>query len=317
MADGWLEQPFSLKGLKVWVAGHTGLVGSAMVRRLSQEACKVVFPDERIDLRDQAQVRIWMAQARPDVVVLAAAKVGGIAANQNFPADFIYDNLMIAANVIHSAHETGVRKLLFLGSSCIYPKDAPQPMREDMLLSGALEPSNAPYALAKLAGIGLCQSYRRQHGQDFIAVMPCNLYGPGDQFDAAASHVISALMLKAHAAKMQKAKEWNVWGSGRALREFLYVDDLAEALVFVLKHYSSVEILNIGSGEEITIGALARQIAGVVGLEAEIVFDESAPEGVARKIMDSGRIFAQGWRPKVALSEGLVRTYEFFLRTNA
>lgn len=304
--DEWLSTPFSLKGKKVFVAGHRGMVGSAVVRRLAGEDCSILTSD--IDLRDQALVHEWMAEHRPDVVVIAAAHVGGIGANAAYPADFLYNNLMIEANLIHAAYETNVEKLLFLGSSCIYPRDAAQPIREDALLSGALEPTNEAYAVAKIAGVKLCEAYRAQHGCDFISVMPCNLYGEGDRFDPARSHVIPALMMKAHAAQ----DEFVVWGSGEPLREFLYVDDLADACVFLLQQYSGAKPVNVGSGEEVSIANLAQKICDVVGFNGALRFDNEKPDGAPRKVMDSSRIYDAGWRPKVSLEQGLRRTYQWY-----
>ncbi|MEZ5814200.1 MAG: GDP-L-fucose synthase [Alphaproteobacteria bacterium] len=312
MEDGWLDTPFDLSGKRVWVAGHRGMVGGALCRRLQSEDCEVVTSD--FDLREQAAVHGWMGENKPDVVVIAAAKVGGILANDTYPADFLYDNLMIEANIIHAAHEAGVEKLLFLGSSCIYPKEAAQPLLEDALLGGALEPTNEAYAIAKIAGIKLCEAYRKQYGRDFISAMPCNLYGPGDRFDEEGSHVIPALIMKAHGAKERGAEALVVWGSGKPLREFLYVDDLAEALVFMLKRYSGVQHVNIGAGEDISISDLAVMIAGVVGFEGGIVFDTNKPDGMFRKLMDSGRIRKAGWEPKTGLEEGLALSYGAFLR---
>lgn len=302
MEENWLAG-FSLAGKKIYVAGHRGMVGSAVVRRLESENCEILTND--LDLREQAHVRAWFAQNKPDVVVIAAAKVGGIKANADFPADFIYDNLMIEANVIHAAHEARVEKLLFLGSSCIYPKHAAQPMKEDALLSGALEKTNEAYAVAKIAGVKLCQAYRKQYGRDFISAMPCNLYGPGDKFDENTSHVIPALMMKAAEAK----HVLTVWGSGEPLREFLYADDLADALLFLLKNYSGDRQVNIGSGEEISIRALAEKIAAIAGFRGKIAFDTAMPDGAPRKLVDSSRLFAAGWKPKTSLDEGLRATY--------
>lgn len=313
MDEGWLDTPLPLAGKRVWVAGHEGMVGAALCRRLKEENCGILtVPRAMLDLRNQDAARRWMAENRPDIVVLAAAKVGGIYANSVYCADFLYDNLMIAANVLHAAHESGVKKLLFLGSSCIYPKLAPQPIREEALLDGALEPTNEPYALAKIAGLKLAQSYRRQHGCDFISAMPCNLYGPGDRYDAEGSHVIPALIMKAHAAKMQGAEALTVWGSGKPLREFLYVDDLADGLVFLLKSYSGESHINIGSGEEIAIAALVQKIADVAGFEGEIVFDVGKPDGTPRKLMDCSRMRRRGWRPVMALDKGLRQSYADF-----
>ncbi|MCB1651760.1 MAG: GDP-L-fucose synthase [Alphaproteobacteria bacterium] len=314
MNDGWLETPFDLSGKSVFVAGHRGMVGSALVRRLEAEDCRILTA-EGVDFRRQDDVERWMDVHRPDVVVIAAARVGGILANSTRPAEFLYDNAMIAAHLVQAAHVFGVQKLLFLGSSCIYPKDAVQPISEEALLSGPLEPTNEAYALAKIMGVKLCAAYRKQYGCDFISAMPCNLYGPGDRYDAEGSHVIPALMMKAHAVKTGAAEEMVVWGSGTPLREFLYVDDLAEALVFCLQRYSGEYPLNIGSGEEIRIADLARQVLKVVGVEeAKLVFDESRPDGVMRKILDGSRIVQAGWRPRVGLDEGLARSYEDYLK---
>lgn len=310
MVDGWLDQELSLKGKRVWVAGHRGMVGSAVCRRLAGEGCEILRDD--LDLRRQADVEVWMVEARPDVVILAAAKVGGIGANSEAPANFLYDNLMIEANVIHAAAEAGVEKLLFLGSSCIYPKDAQQPIAEEALLTGALEPTNEAYAVAKIAGVKLCAAYRAQKGCDFIAAMPCNLYGPGDRFDEQGSHVIPAVMMKMHAAKEAGADSVSLWGTGAPLREFLYVDDLADALVFLLQRYSDVRPVNVGSGAEISIADLASKIADVVGYEGRIVFDPAYPDGTPRKIMDCKRIHDHGWSPDTELQDGLRKTYVWY-----
>lgn len=310
METGWLKAPFSLMGKSIWVAGHRGMVGSAMLRRLQSEGCKILTSD--FDLRVQRDVGDWISAHKLQVVILAAAKVGGIQANMNAPADFLMDNLQIQANIIHAAHKAKIEKLLFLGSSCIYPKNVPQPIRENALLTGALEPTSEPYAVAKIAGIKMCEVYRRQYNDDFISVMPCNLYGSGDKFDPENSHVIPALMLKAHEAKMSGGI-FNVWGSGNPRREFLYVDDLADALVFALKNYSSATPLNIGSNSEITIRALASKIATATDFTGKIVFDNIKPDGVLSKLMDSSRLFKAGWKPKIELEDGLRRTYEWFL----
>jgi GDP-L-fucose synthase len=305
---------FLLAGRTVWVAGHTGLVGSALVRSLEKkDADLITVPRARLDLRRQSDVETWMEDRKPDVVVLAAAKVGGIGANSEYPADFIYDNLVIAQNVIHQAFRQKVKKLVFLGSSCIYPKHAPQPISESSLLSGLLEPTNEAYAIAKIAGLKLCQFYRRQHGCDFISVMPCNLYGPGDRWNDAGSHVIPALMARFHDAKQNNLPEVTVWGSGTPLREFLYSDDLADAVLFALRNYSDERPLNIGSGEEISIRALASLIANTVGYKGQIVFDPDKPDGTPRKIMDSSRLRQLGWKPQVGMEEGLKNAYADFL----
>jgi GDP-L-fucose synthase len=311
--DGWLEPPFSLTGKTVWVAGHAGLAGSALCERLRTENCKLLtMPRRDLDLRDQAATKGWIAQHKPDVIIIAAATVGGIGANAARPAEFLYDNLMIEANIIHAAYETRVEKLLFLGSSCIYPKEAPQPVAETALLSGPLEPTNRAYAIAKIAGVELCASYRRQYGCDFISAMPCNLYGPGDRFDAEDSHVIPALMLKAHRAKLENAPMLEIWGSGNPLREFLYAADLADGLVFLLKAYSAESPMNIGSGTEIPIKDLAAKIAAVAGYQGTLVFNTDKPDGTMRKLIDSARIRKMGWRPKTSLDDGLERTYTWF-----
>jgi len=286
-------------------------VGSAVVRRLAQESVGDILTSDRAstDLRRQDDVEAWMKVAKPDAVVIAAAKVGGILANDSFPADFLYDNLMIEANIIHTSAQLGVQKLLFLGSSCIYPKLAAQPMSEEALLTGPLEPTNEWYAIAKIAGIKLCQAYRKQHGHDFISAMPTNLYGPGDNYDLYSSHVIPALLHKAHDAKRSGAEDIVIWGSGTPLREFMHVDDLADALVFLLKHYSAHEHINVGTGEEITIAALAQKICDVVGFGGHLKFDASKPDGTPRKLMDNGRLRALGWRARIKLAEGLADAY--------
>jgi GDP-L-fucose synthase len=305
---------FDLSGARVFVAGHRGMVGAALLRRLAGEGCHVLTAGrEAMDLRRQDQVERWFEAERPDVVFLAAARVGGIHANNSFPAEFIYENLMIEANVIEAARRSGTRKLVFLGSSCIYPKLAPQPIPESALLTWPLEPTNEWYAVAKIAGIKLAQAYRRQYGCDFISAQPTNLYGPGDNFDLEASHVIPALMRKAHEAKTSGAKTMSVWGSGLPRREFLHVDDLADALVFLARTYSDEEIVNVGSDEEVTIGDLARLIVEVVGFQGELGFDATKPDGTPRKLVDISRIRALGWAPKTALQPGLTETYRWFL----
>ena len=309
---------FDLAGRRVYVAGHRGMVGSAVMRRLAQERCEVVTAGRGdVDLRRQLAVERFMAEAKPDAVVLAAARVGGIAANSSRPAEFLYDNLMLQANVIHAAAECRVAKLLFLGSSCVYPRMAPQPISEDALLSGPLEPTNRWYAIAKVSGLMLCQSYREQHGLDFISAMPTNLYGPGDNFDEETGHVIPALMRRFDAARSSGAAVTRVWGSGRPLREFLHVDDCADALVFLLRRYSAAETINVGSGEEVSIADLAQRIADVVGFRGQIVFDPSRPDGTPRKLLDVGRLTALGWRPRIDLSAGLAQTYDWYRRALA
>ena len=305
---------FALAGRTVWVAGHRGMVGAALVRRLAGEDIELLTVGrETLDLRRQADVEAWMAEARPDVVFLAAATVGGILANDTRPADFLYDNLAIEANLIHAAHRFAVAKLMFLGSACIYPRLAAQPMAEDALLTGPLEPTNEWYAIAKIAGIKLCQAYRRQHGCDFISAMPNNLYGPGDNLDLETSHVIPALMRKLHEAKAAGRDAVEVWGSGTPLREFLYVDDLADALVFLITNYSGEAHVNVGTGEEISIRDLATLIAGVVGYDGEFRFDTARPDGAPRKLLDASRLAAMGWRAHTGLRAGLEATYRRYL----
>jgi len=306
---------FDLRGKRVFVAGHRGMVGSAVVRRLAGEDCEILtVARSELDLLDQAGVRRWMAEHRPDAVVMAAAKVGGILANNTLPVDFLHENLVVQTNVMESAFRCEVRKLLFLGSSCIYPKLAPQPIPEDALLTGPLEPTNEWYAIAKIAGLKLCQAYRRQYGVDYISAMPTNLYGPGDNFDLTSSHVVPALMRKAHEVKRAGEKTLKVWGSGTPMREFLHVDDAADALVWLLKNYSGDSHVNVGSGEDISIGELASTILSVVGVEATVTFDATKPDGTPRKLMDVSRLFATGWRPRYSLRVGLEETYEWFLR---
>lgn len=307
---------FDLTGKRVFVAGHRGMVGSAIVRRLQNESCEVLTASRsELDLRRQAQVEEWFADKRPDVVFLAAATVGGILANDTRPAEFIYDNLAIQSSVIEASYRTGVKKLEFLGSSCIYPKLAPQPMSEDSLLTGPLEDTNQWYAIAKIAGIKQCQAYRRQYGCDFVSVMPTNLYGPGDNFDLAGSHVIPALMLKAHRAKSAGDATLPVWGSGHPRREFLHVDDLADGAVHVMKHYSGESHLNIGTGADITIAALAQLIADTVGFKGALSFDASKPDGTPRKLMDVSRLQKVGWTAQVSLEDGLADLYHWFLKS--
>ncbi len=302
-----------LAGKRVYVAGHRGMVGAALVRRLAGEDCTVVTADRAVDLRDQAAVRAWFEANRPEVVVLAAAKVGGILANDSYPADFLYDNLMIEANVIEAARAGGVAKLLFLGSSCIYPKFAPQPIAEDALLTGPLEPTNEWYAVAKIAGIKLCQAYRRQHGCDFISVMPTNLYGPGDNYDLSSSHVMPAMLRKAHEAKLAGADSFTIWGSGTPRREFLHVDDLADACIFLLENYSGEAHVNAGCGSDIAIGELAELVARIVGFSGRVERDASKPDGTPRKLMDSSRLLAMGWAPRIGLEDGIASAYRAFL----
>lgn len=297
---------FALAGRRVWVAGHRGMVGSALVRRLAETGAQVVIVDRnRVDLRRQAAVEQWLSAEQPDVIVVAAARVGGIHANDQFPATFLYDNLMIEANIIKAAADQGVAKLLFLGSSCIYPKFAEQPIREEALLTGPLEPTNEWYAIAKIAGIKLCQAYRRQFGCDFISAMPTNLYGPGDNYHPQNSHVIPALLRKAVQAQENGDKSITVWGSGTPRREFLHVDDLADALVFLLCNYSECSHINVGFGKDVTIAELAQTVCDVVGFDGDLRFDKSMPDGTPRKLMDSSRLLAMGWTPHIGLTEGL------------
>jgi GDP-L-fucose synthase len=308
------EGAFPLAGRRIWVAGHRGMVGSALCRRLAAEDCTVLTVERReLDLRDGAGVDRWLEASRPDAIFLAAAKVGGILANDSRPAEFLYDNLAIEANIIHAAWKQGVAKLLFLGSSCIYPRMAPQPIAESALLTGPLEPTNQWYSIAKIAGIMLCQAYRRQYGCDFISAMPTNLYGTGDNFDLRSSHVVPALMRKVHEAKLGGADTVSVWGSGAPLREFLHVDDLADALVFLMKTYSDEEHVNVGSGEEIAIRDLARLLAEVTGYRGGFAFDASLPDGTPRKLLDSGRLRQLGWSAKIGLRQGLASTYRWYL----
>ena len=308
------EPAFELAGRRVWVAGHRGMVGSAIVRRLAGEGCEVLTAGRaELDLLRQTDVESWMAEARPQAVFLAAAKVGGILANDTRPAEFIYENLAIETNIIHAAWRTGVEKLLFLGSSCIYPKLAAQPMAEDVLMTGPLEPTNQWYALAKIAGIRMCQAYRQQYGCDFISTMPTNLYGPGDNFDLQSSHVVPALIRKIHDAKIQRHESVEIWGTGSPCREFLFVDDLADGLVYLMKHYSGDQHVNVGTGEDITIRDLAALIAEVVGFEGEFVFDTGKPDGTPRKLLDVGLMSGLGWRAKTSLRDGLRLTYNWYL----
>ncbi len=303
---------------RIWVAGHRGMVGSALVRYLEGRGDNVLKVDRSVvDLRNQIAVELWLKQNRPDAILFAAAKVGGIYANDTFPADFIYDNLTIETNIIHSAHAAGIDRLVFLGSSCIYPKFAEQPIKEDSLLTGPLEPTNEWYAVAKIAGIKLCQAYRKQYGRHYISVMPCNLYGPNDNFDLSTSHVLPALMRKFHTARIQEQNEAIVWGSGTPLREFLHVDDLARGVVFCLDNYDGYDHINCGAGVEISIADLAKTVARAVGFDGKIVFDSSKPDGTPRKMMDSSRIIAMGWKPEISLKDGIAQTYDWFLANKA
>jgi GDP-L-fucose synthase len=302
------------KDARIYVAGHQGLVGGAIFRRLKAAGFGnlIYRPLEELDLRSQQAVADFFQQQRPQYVFLAAARVGGIHANSTYPAQFIYDNLQIQLNVIHQAYVTQVQKLLFLGSSCIYPKLCPQPMKEEHLLDGKLEPTNEPYAVAKIAGIKMCQAYNREYGTRFLALMPTNLYGPGDNFDLLDSHVIPALMRKCHEAKVSGAKAVEIWGTGAPRREFLYVDDLADACLFVMENYEGSEFLNVGVGQDLSIKELAELVAQVVGFKGELTFDPTQPDGTPRKLLEVSRLTALGWRAQMPLKEGLKRTYEWF-----
>jgi GDP-L-fucose synthase len=306
--------PFDLKGRRVFVAGHKGMVGSALVRRLGGEDVELLTVGRSVvDLCNQAAVFDWFAKNRPDAVFLAAAKVGGIVANDTLRAEFLYDNLIIAANVIHAAHLNGAAKLMFLGSSCIYPRLATQPLREDSMLTGPLEPTNEPYAVAKIAGIKMVEAYRSQYGADFISVMPTNLFGPGDNYHPEHSHVVAALIRRFHEAKLSGASNVVVWGTGTPRREFLYVDDLADACVHLMKIYSSGELINIGTGEDITIADFARAVADVVGFTGTISFDASRPDGTPRKLLDVSRLASLGWRARTPLADGIKLAYRAYL----
>ncbi len=306
---------YSLENKRVWVAGHRGMVGSALVRRLDDESVSEVLTAARseVDLVNQGAVDEWMKEQKPDVIFLAAAKVGGILANDTYPADFLYDNLMIAANIIHAAARFGTEKLVFLGSSCIYPKMAPQPIPEDALLTGPLEPTNEWYAIAKIAGIKLCQAYRRQHGHDFISAMPTNLYGPGDNYNLETSHVIPAMIRKAHEAKTRGSASMEIWGTGTPRREFLHADDCADAVVHLAKYYSGYEHVNVGSGTDVSIEELARAVMTVVGFDGTLEKDLSKPDGTPRKLMQIDRLRKLGWEPSITLETGLAHAYECFL----
>jgi GDP-L-fucose synthase len=304
---------------RIFIAGHRGLVGSAIWRELERLGHRQLIGRSRteVDLLDTEAVRRFYRTEKPDYVVLAAAKVGGILANDRQPAEFLFENLQIQNNVIHGAYEAGVKKLLFLGSSCIYPKFAPQPLAEDSLLSGPLEPTNEWYAVAKIAGIKMCQAYRRQYGSDFISAMPTNLYGQNDNYDLQSSHVLPALLRKFHEAKGALAPSVTCWGTGTPLREFLHVDDLARACVFLLEHYSEEQFINVGSGRELSIRDLAYLVKKIVEYPGDIVWDASKPDGTPRKIMDSSRIFALGWKPRIALEAGIAQVYQDYLRLNS
>lgn len=302
------------KSMKVYIAGHRGMVGSAILRKMKQAGYEnfVLRTSKELDLREQTAVREFFKQERPDCVVLAAAKVGGIMANMTSPASFMYDNLMIQNNVINSSFENGVKKLLFLGSSCIYPRLAPQPMKEEYLLDGKVEPTNEGYAIAKIAGMKMCEMYNRQYGTDYISVMPCNLYGKGDNYDLQSSHVVPALIRKFHEAKVNNMETVEIWGTGQARREFLYVDDMAEASLFLMENYSGSSFFNVGSGYDITISELAETIKEVTGFEGKMIYDTSKPDGMPQKVMDVSRLAKAGWSAKTSLKDGLSETYEWY-----
>jgi GDP-L-fucose synthase len=306
---------FELTGKRIFVAGHRGMVGSAIVRRLATEQCEVIVATrQELNLLDQAATRTWMQLHKPDAVVLAAAKVGGILANSEFPAEFLYENLNIATNVIHAAHEADVSRLLNLGSSCIYPKFADQPIKEESLLAGSLEPTNEWYAIAKIAGLKLAEAYRIQYGRDYISAMPTNLYGPGDNYDLQSSHVLPALIRKVHEAMEAKSRSITIWGSGNPKREFLHADDCADACVFLLKNYSANLHVNVGSGTDISIADLAQLISDILGYQGSIQHDLSKPDGTPRKLMSNGRLASMGWRPSIALRDGIALAYRDFIR---
>ena len=312
-----LGRPYDLDGKRVFVAGHRGMVGAAIMRRLASEDCLILTATRaELDLGDQGAVRAWFADHRPQAVFLAAAKVGGILANDTYPADFLYDNLIIEANVVEAAHRANVEKLLFLGSSCIYPKFAPQPIDEDALFTGSLEPTNEWYAIAKIAGLKLAQAFRKQHGRDFISAMPTNLYGPGDNFDLLSSHVLPALIRKVHDAKVSGAKSIEIWGSGTPRREFLHVDDLADACLFLMRNYSAMSHVNVGYGEDVTILELAHTVAQTIGYDGNIVHNIAKPDGTPRKLLNSTLLNDLGWRPATSLKQGIASTYDWFLTSN-
>jgi GDP-L-fucose synthase len=309
---------YPLSGKRIFVAGHRGMVGSALMRRLYKIDCELLtVPHKEVDLRRQAETEAWLAANKPDTVFVAAATVGGILANDTRPAEFLYDNMMIEGNVIEGSRRIGVKKLLFLGSSCIYPRLAPQPMKEEHLLTGALEPTNQWYAIAKIAGLKLCAAYRRQYGSDFISAQPTNLYGPGDTFDLQASHVIPALLAKTHKAKATNAAEVEIWGTGKPRREFLHVDDLADALVFLMERYSDESHVNVGRGEDVSIAELAQLIADLVGFEGRLRYATDKPDGMPRKLLDVSQLNGMGWQPRIGLREGLADAYRWFVENAA
>ncbi len=307
------EVIFPLKGKRVMVAGHRGMAGGAILRRLASEDCEILTADhDEVDMMRQQDVEEWLAAAKPDVMFVAAAKVGGIYANSTRPAEFLHDNLAIEINLIHTAWRVGVKKLLFLGSSCIYPREAPQPMKEDALLTGPLEPTNEAYAIAKIAGIKMCDAYRRQYGCDFISAMPTNLYGPGDRYDLYAGHVAAAMIMKIHAAKSAGEKAITIWGTGTPRREFLFTEDLADGLIFMMKYYSGEGHLNLGTGLDISVRGLAETVATVAGWSGEFVYDRSKPDGMPRKVMDVSRLAALGWKAQTHLQDGLKAAYDWY-----
>ena len=304
---------YELRGKRVYVAGHRGMVGSALVRRLTAEDCEVLTaPRDGVDLRDQAAVDAWFAENRPQAVFMAAARVGGIYANDTRPSDFLYDNIAIATNVVGAAHRFAVEKLMFFGSTCIYPRLAPQPIPEDSLLTGPLEPTNEWYAVAKIAGLKMCEAFRRQHGDDFVSVMPTNLYGPGDNFDPLSSHVLPALLRRIGEAAQRGAPTVEIWGSGTPRREFLHVDDLADASIFLMRHWSADQHINIGFGDDVSIADLAALIGRVTGFKGDFVFDRSKPDGTPRKLVDVSKLTALGWHPRIALEDGVSEVYRWY-----
>lgn len=308
---------FDLKAKRIFVAGHKGMVGSAVLRQLADEPCEIITATRQdVDLTRQDQVEVFIEKTEPDAIIMAAAKVGGIHANNTLPAEFLYTNLMIEANITQAAYKSGIKRMLFLGSSCIYPKFAEQPITEDALLTGPLEPTNEWYAIAKIAGIKLASAYRKQYGVDYISAMPTNLYGPNDNFDLMSSHVLPALLRKAHEAKINKHPSITIWGTGKARREFLHVDDCARALVFLLKHYSEDEHINIGTGTDLTILELAQLICDIVGFEGKIIHDLSKPDGTPRKLMSSNKLKSMGWSPSIDLADGIASTYQWFLNSH-
>ena len=305
---------YPLAGKRVWVAGHRGMVGSALMRRLASERCELLTVDRSaLDLRSQPDVDRWIRTQRPQAVFIAAAVVGGIQANASRPVDFLYDNVAIATNIIRSSAEHMVEKLMFLGAACLYPRLAPQPMSESSLLEGPPEPTNEWYTVAKLTGVKLCQAYRRQLQRDFVSVVPANLYGPGDHFDPAEGHVVPGLIMRMHTAKTQSAPEVSIWGSGKALREFMHVDDCADALIFLMTTYNDERLINVGTGQEVSIAELANKVRDMAGYSGRLVFDTTKPDGMPRKLLNSARILAMGWRPRIGLDDGLTETYRWFL----